>query len=430
MTMSRDALEKLEPGSALERDRVFRLTWGVALGLFVVANLTGVLFRWAIAIGLESAELGGLQLGNIRHAHSHLMFFGWATPALMSLLALTVERRTGRSMRGIGPVLVLVLILAMMAYPPFLLWGYTPATLGDARLPLSVMAAGFNVLGWYAFAAIYVRATLGVERDAILRIFDLAVLLLVFSTVGAWGLPIAQAFGVDSAALTAVLTHLFLDTFSEGWFVLGVLGLAYASAAEAGRPPVLWPVLVAGVGIPFAFASALPAGFVTPLWQGLGSFSGATVALGLLGATAVLWRQRGACRLALLWRVALALLVLKAVGQFAVAVAPGAGWAELHGLRILYLHLMLLGFATLGLFAAAEAEFRAIGHAGLLAMAVAVAVLITTLVPLTHLWPDTLIGTWTLYAAAIGTLPTVFVGICVLGRVLFWPPAQQRERAS
>ncbi len=423
-------MKELKPGSALERNLVFRRTWGAALGLFVVANLTGVLFRWAIALGLGPVELGGLLLGNIRHAHSHLMYFGWATPALMALLAFTVERRTSRSMRGVGPILVLVLILAVMIYPPFLLWGYTPATLGDAQLPLSVMAAGFNVLGWYAFAAVYVRATRGVGRDAVLRIFDLALTFLVFSTVGAWGLPIVQAVGVDSEPLKAVLTHLFLDTFSEGWFVLGVLGLAYAAAAEAERPPPFWPVLVAGVGIPFTFVLALPAGFVTPLWQGLGSLGGATVAVGLLGTTAVLWRQREAHRVGLLWRVALALLALKAVGQFAVAVVPGPDWAELHGLRILYLHLMLLGFVTLGFFAAAEAAFRAIGRAGLASMAVAVAVLLTTLIPLTPLWPDALNGTWTLYAAAIATLPTVFVGMYVLGKVLFWSPARQRERAS
>ena len=210
-----------------------RRTWGAALGLFVLAGFTGVLFRFAVAFGWGPTEMGGLLLGNIRHAHSHLMYFGWATPALMALLTHTVLHRTGQAVRGAGPILVFVLAQALLAYPPFLLWGYAPAVRGDALLPLSDIAAGFNILGWYAFALVYARATRGVARDAVLRLFELALFFLVFSTLGAWRLPISQALGVGTEPLQAAHIHLFLDTFGEGWFVLGVLGLAYASASEA-----------------------------------------------------------------------------------------------------------------------------------------------------------------------------------------------------
>ncbi|HMB91930.1 MAG TPA: hypothetical protein VKP65_13840, partial [Rhodothermales bacterium] len=352
--------------------------------------------------------------------------FGWATPALMALFTHTVERRTGQAMRGVGPVLVLVLVLALLAYPPFLLWGYAPAVLGTARLPLSVMAAGFNVLGWYAFAIVYARATRGVQRDAVLWICDLALFFLVFSTLGAWGLPITQALGVGTEPLKAALTHVFLDTFGEGWFVLGVLGLAYAAAAETRRPVARWPVLVAALGIPFTFALALPAGFVPPLWTWLARFGGVAVAAGLLAAVVVLWRRLQGHRVGWLWHIALTLLALKAAGQFVVAVVPGMDWASLHGLRILYLHLMLIGFVTLGLFAAAEAAFEVIGSVGLKAMVVAVAVLLATLVPLTGLWPTALSGTWVLYAAAIAACLPVLVGMFVLGRLLLGPFDKKR----
>lgn len=402
--------------------------WGAALGLFILAGLTGVLFRCALAFGWGPAEMGGLLLGNVRHAHSHLMYFGWATPALMVLIAHTVECRTGQPMRGVGPVLVLALVLALLAYPPFLLWGYAPAVLGTARLPLSVMAAGFNVLGWYAFAVVYARATRGVQRDAVLHVFDLALFFLVFSTLGAWGLPITQAIGVGTEPLKAALTHVFLDTIGEGWFVLGVLGLAYAAAAETGRPAARWPVLVAALGVPFTFALALPAGFVPPLWMWLARFGGVAVAVGLLAAVVVLWQRLAGHRVGWLWHIALTLLALKAVGQFVVAVVPGMDWASLHGLRILYLHLMLIGFVTLGLFAAAEAAFEAIGSTGLKAMVGVVAALLATLVPLTGLWPTALSGTWVLYAAAMAACLPVLVGMYILGKVLLGPP--YNERAS
>lgn len=164
-------------------------------------------------------------------------------------------------------------------------------------------------------------------------VFDLALFFLVFSTLGAWGLPISQALGVGTEPLKAALTHLFLDTFGEGWFVLGVLGLAYAAAAETGRPAPRWPVLVAAAGIPFTFALALPAGFVPPLWTWLASFGGVAVAVGLLAAVVLLWRRLTGHRAGWFWHIVLTLLAMKAMGQFVVAVVPGIDWAGLHGRR-------------------------------------------------------------------------------------------------
>lgn len=379
-----------------------RRVWTGALALFVLAGLTGALYRFAVAFVWTPDEMGGLVLGNVRHAHSHLMYFGWATPALMALMTHAVRRITGRPLHGVGPVLAIVLVLALLAYPPFLLWGYTPAVIGAARLPLSVIAAGLNVIGWYAFAAVYVRATRDLDRGPALRVFDLALAFLVLSTVGAWGLPLSQAFGLANEPLKAALTHLFLDTFSEGWFVLGVLGLAYHAARESGRGLPLWPVFVAAAGVPFTFALSLPAGFVPALWKGLASVGSGLVGVGLLAAVAVLWQRLRSAPQGWLWRFALGLLALKAAGQVVVAFAPGVNWAALHGLRILYLHLMLLGFVTLGLFAAAGAAFPHVQ--GSRAMAAAVGLLLLSLLPLTGWWPGVLGGTWTLYTAATASL--------------------------
>ena len=118
-------------------------------------------------------------------------------------------------------------------------------------------------------------------------------------------------------------------------------------------------------------------------------------------------------------------LTLKAVGQFVVAVVPEMNRAALYALRILYLHLMLIGFVTLGLFAAAEAAFNEIGSTSLVAMVVAVAILLAALVPLTPLWPSTLTGAWVL--AAIAALCPVLAGVYVLGKVLLGSSTQQTD---
>lgn len=215
---------------------------------------------------------------------------------------------------------------------------------GGARPPLSVIASALNVLAWYAFAALYGRARRGAPGSGALRVLDLAVLFLVLSTMGAWGLPVVVATG-GADALKAALTHLFLDAFSEGWFVLGVLGLAAAEAdlgAHASRllRGATWAV---AAGVPFVFALGMAPALVPPAFGALARVGGVLVGAGLLVAATALAPRVGG-----LWRLALGLLALKAAGQLAVAAGLAASWAAVPAFRVLYLHLMLLGFVTLG----------------------------------------------------------------------------------
>src|SRR5690606_9264113 len=141
----------------------------------------------------------------------------------------------------------------------------------------------------------------------------------VLATLGAWGLPAMQVFGVESPALMGALTHLFLDLFSEGWFVLGVLGLL--AAEVSGRGPVerrlldgvaaTWGVRLMVAGLPFTFALAMAPSLVPPLFETLAHAGGALVAAGTLLVVAALWRgARG-----LLWRFALVALAVKALAE-------------------------------------------------------------------------------------------------------------------
>ncbi|MEP0546939.1 MAG: hypothetical protein ABJF88_08405 [Rhodothermales bacterium] len=375
-----------------------RWAWRGALAVFVLAGLTGAFFRFAIAHGGAL----GLDLGNVRHAHSHLMYFGWATPALFALIAYRLPHLGGRPMPGAGLVIGATFVLALLAYPPFLLFGYAPAVIGDARLPLSVVAAGLNVLAWYAFAALYARARRAAPSSLGLWLFDLALFFLVLATLGAWGLPALQVVGSENIALKTALTHLFLDVFSEGWFVFGVLGLA-ATEAESESRLARWGMGLAAAGVPFTFALGMPAALVPPLFAGLARLGGVLVGVGLLVVVVALWpRLRG------LWRLALGLLALKALGEVAVSAAPGAGWAAVPGFRILYLHLMLLGFVTLGLVAAARGAWGTEATRGHTLFAASVVLLLASLLTMTPAWPAAWGGAWI----------AEFVAWCALGPVL------------
>ena len=383
--------------------------WQAALACFVVAALAGALFRFALAYGWGPDRLAGLELGNIRHAHSHLMYFGWVTPALMLFIVRELRQR-GAAVRGAGPVLFVVFVFALLAFPPFLLYGYSLAPVGGRELPLSMMAAGINVIGWYAFVVVYVIASRGMVRDAALQMMDVALGLLVLSTLGAWALTATVPMDLDNPILTAALVHFFLDLFGEGWFVLGVLALGVGQVRQPGIMP-RWPVALLALGVPFTFVLSLPAGGLGPGWRLAGGVGGLMVGVALLAALAYLWphlRSPG-------WRVALVCLALKAGGQVLVAVTP-IDWSGLVGLRVLYLHLMLLGFVSVGLVAASRGIAGWVGQRGEVWFAAAVVVMLASLVPLTALWPVAWSGLWTYRLAAwLALVPIVAAAALLAG---------------
>jgi hypothetical protein len=374
------------------------------VALFILAALTGALFRFAVGYGLGPDRLAGLELGNIRHAHSHLMYFGWATPALMLFITRLLRQR-GAAVRGAMPVLVVVFVFALLAFPPFLLYGYSLAPVAGRELPLSMMAAGINVIGWYAFVVVYWIASRGMVRDAALRMIDVALGLMVLSTFGAWALAASVPMNLDNPVLTAALVHFFLDFFGEGWFVLGVLALGVAQVRQRGIMP-RWPVALLALGVPFMFVLALPSGALAPGWRLAGGLGGVMVGAALLAMVVKLWphlRSPG-------WRLALVCLALKAGGQIVVAAVPGVEWSGMIGLRVLYLHLMLLGFVSVGLVAASGVVRRRAE----IVFAAAVAVMLLSLIPLTALWPSAWSGLWAYRLAAWIALVPIAAAVALL----------------
>jgi hypothetical protein len=367
--------------------------WWASVAVFVLAAATGAWLRYGMLYGFPV----GLQFVNVRHAHSHLMYFGWVTPALMTLIVAQVRPRATRPLPRLLLVAIgLSILFGLLAYLPFLLYGYRPALLGGRTLPLSVMASALNVIGWYLFAWQYWRWTRGLPRFLPLHIWDTAVLFMLLATLGVWGLPLLTAFQVDSILLSIGLTYLFLETFGNGWLLLGVLGLLYAVHPTAAQDPraarshdrMIW-------GLPMLFLLGMPTHLLTWPLQLLGGLSGLLVAWGLWGHLRLLWPGAG------LWRWPLVFLALKAVTVAVVIIPPVARWAEISGLRVPYLHWLLLGWISLGLLVAARdmgltAVSRWLGW-----FIGAVIVLQLSLLPLTGLWPPAWSGRWALQFAAI-----------------------------
>ncbi|MBA2664064.1 MAG: hypothetical protein H0U74_17370 [Bradymonadaceae bacterium] len=386
--------------------------WSASLVAFVVAAAGGVLFRGGMIDGFSL----GFVPNHIRHAHSHLMLMGWATPALMTLIVTSWARRGARAPRGTAATIWIAWGLAMASFAPFLLHGYKSFDVGFARMPVAAIVSGLCILSWYAFAAIYVRATRGVVRDAALRCFDVAVFFLCISSLGAWAEGMLMALKVTDTFWLALMIHFFVDLFGEGWLMIGLLGLMYAwlpgeEPRFVGRYLAL---MVAGLGT--LFFLGMPSAMVEAGLRAAGHVGALLVGLGMLGHLKALWPRMRAQR-SLLWTVVAAMLVLKTAAFFAAAMPPVLAWASSAGLRLIYLHLGFLGFGSIALVALARHVWGKRAFGGAEFFAGACLFLLATLVPLSGLWPVALGGRWTLWLAAIGAaLP----GLVVLGQMVAW----------
>ena len=404
-----------------------RRAFVLAIAAFVLAALTGSLLRFGVLHGMPF----GLQVLNVRHAHTHLMYFGWVTPALFALAGVELLRRRGRPLpRGFGVGVAATLLTGALAYVPFLLSGYQLTQVGDARLPLSMIAAGLAVLAWYGWAAAYLVATWNLRRDLALFALDAAVLTLLVSSTGAWGLALAAMSPVASGTLMDALVHFYLDLFSNGWFALALIGLLVAAlpAPAEGRPaPVDGRVaraalLVVLAGLLLAAFGALlgwPAATVTSLRV--------AAAAGLLALALQLTLAAARAREPALTLLA-ALLVAKALLDGALAFDAVAAWSQRMLLPVPLLHGYLLGFVTLALVWLALRAWGPSAAAAFWLVAAAVAVMLASLAPLTLLFPAGWRGPWVLPVAAWASLLPTAAMVVVAGTLV--SARQRRPRDS
>lgn len=102
----------------------------MALASFTLAGLTGAGLRFGLLFGFP----WGLNYADVRHAHSHLMFFAWVTPSAMLLAAQALSDR-GRRLPGGALVAIAAAVTGVLAYLPFLTSGYRLTEIGGNALP-------------------------------------------------------------------------------------------------------------------------------------------------------------------------------------------------------------------------------------------------------------------------------------------------------
>ena len=376
-------------------DGSLRRAFVAAIACFAVAAAAGTLMRFAAMHGLPD---GWLHV-NVRFAHTHLMYFGWATPALFALIGSVVARRTGRPLpRAFHAALWASLAAGALSFVPFLLSGYQPTDVGGLRLPLSMIASTLAILAWTAWTASYVAATWQLRRDLPLLAFDAAILTMLVATLGAWGLAAAAFSPVASGSLMDRLVHLYLGLFSNGWFGIAAIGLLLAGAnaridERLGRPAVL---LLLGGTLAAAFAEFAGG----PAWLLAGARFAAAYGLIVLGLQLALaaWRARHAAG-----GVLAALVIGKAAIEAALTVDAATRWSHDALLPVFLAHTYLLGLVTLVVVWSALRRWRPERALLFWVLAAAIGLMLASMLPLTLVWPLGR-GGWLLPLAAWASL--------------------------
>lgn len=392
--------ERRDIANTGERVRAGEVPAAFALGavVYLAAVITlGVLLRARYVTPLWP----GFSFGNLMHAHSHGAYFGWASLALMSGICRLLPRLTGRALVGASWLqrqLWLTHGATVGAIIAFAAAGYNP---------VSIAFSAVNVLLWYGFAGLYWRNVRGLPRPwpVPLRYFTAAVAMLLLSSLGTWLVTAVTALRVESPLWRAAGLYLFLNSFADGWLLLGLFGLAAALLPETGRAwtgalaasverrpangPESVPESVAGAQIgawaapllpwllvltaPAFLAFLVPTG-APPIVSGIG-----TVARTGLGVLYVLFLRFAAKAFGgrpgagsngrlptlpaarTLWLVAAGFLAVKAAlhlvgGVGGLMSLPGAAGDILadppRQLFVAYLHADLLGMVTCGFLAA------------------------------------------------------------------------------
>jgi hypothetical protein len=397
--------------------------WHASIACFLLAGLTGFLYR----LGMMGWVPGELSLGNIRHAHSHLMFFGWAVPLPLYIIMQKVVREAGDMDKGFSWMkysIAWILFFGLMAYPFFLFFGYRPVAMGSATLPFSVIFSGFVMIGWYGFIVGYWKRRTALQDDESLPWIDGALVLLAVCSLGAWGVAVIQELAPQSHLLMKSMTHFFLAAFTEGWVVLILCAILINELEIEEQHWWTSPQFALGavaIGAPLTFPYGISESLLTPMLLGTARLGGGLAAVGLLLVIAAIFKS-GKWRHPI-WIWPIALLALKGIMQLGTSVVPSSFWLSDPGLRVLYLHILLLGGLTLLAFAwfnsrisVSKSYFHLVGGS--------IMVTLITLLMFTGVWPQALSGAWLVDTLALGAI------LPILSVLVYWMMLIRSQKIS
>lgn len=354
------------------------------LAFFLCLQALGLLLRFQFVQAIP-----GVHFAFFLHTHSHVALLGWVHALLLLLLprAFVDAKRLSRYHKLFWASQACV--VGMLLSFPF--QGYGPVSITFSTLSLFVN---------YAFAYALWRDTRD-QRSTPHWLLRFALILLVLSSLGPWGLGPTIALKLKDTPLYPMLIYFYLHFMYNGWFVLG--GLAYVLRKHVIGKDEYTPALEKSVRI-LAWAT-LP-GFALsalwlhpPVWVWLLAAIGAALPLGALGIWLNSLSAKGFASVcgklfksSIFWGISCLAFIGKLLLQAMTALPYFAHMAAAQRpLVIFYLHWVFLGvlsFFFLGeLTVKQKLHGRAKSGAWLLISGVALSEALLLLQGLLNVWP-------------------------------------------
>src|SRR5699024_966447 len=195
-----------------------------------------------------------------------------------------------------------------------------------------------------------------------------------------------------------------------GWVVLVLLGVLISALneREGSRKSISHiPLFLICLGAPLTFPYGMSEPLLTPFLLAAARLGGAMAGMGLIWILLsffriTAWRSS-------YWRYPIILLAFKAVMQLIASVAPASLWLPDHGLRILYLHVLLLGVLTITMIGWLNISLD-FSKGYFKAVVLSIGITLVSLVLPTKAWPAVWHGGWIFYVlAGAAILPVITV---------------------
>lgn len=323
-----------------------------------IALLPTQLLRWSLFNLLLVATVGVLMRAlpfingfpfaykNVLHGHSHFAFGGWVMPLLLALIVRAFPALANAvafcHWRNISVLLMASAYGMLLAFP---LLGYKP---------LSIFFATLSIFAGYYLAWVVFKAGRQLPATPGMRLLRAGLLYLTLASLGPFATGPLVALGYSETPLYFNAIYGYLHFTYNGFFTFALLAVVYQTMGQhgAGRYGHLVCRLM--------HAACVPAYALSVLWTApalvyyvIGGIAAAlqlvATLLLLLDAGRLQWLDKSARWLMV---IALFAFVLKHLLQAASAFPTVAAMAASgRGFVIAYLHLVLLGFVSMGALA-------------------------------------------------------------------------------
>ena len=318
------------------------------LNLFVV-SLLGVFLRF-----IQIFSVPEINYGFLLHAHSHFAFAGWGFLALFIAMVhsfIPAELASGKSYKAMFWLMQIAAFGMLLSFP---FEGYAAVSISFSTLFVAVS---------YWFSWRFFKDSRIEETNAVsIRFARMALVFLVISSIGPFSLGPIMANGGRGSHLYFNALYFYLHFQYNGWFSFGAFALLFRWIEQhhliySEKSAVLFYRLMVW--------SCVPAFLLSVLWIHPASWVYLLAGIaGLIQVIALIpfWKIIKQCNnvvgkhLSKTTRTLLLIscisFTLKLILQLLSAIPLMAQWAfEIRNLVIGYLHLVLLAFFTLFLFA-------------------------------------------------------------------------------